>query len=509
MNDYPRNDNVQWKGGNNVKHPSPFSRKKGERVMRRYLTPGKALRRFAGVAVAAGTVAAIGLAPAASAQVATPGTTGSAAASAVTAPRSSTCHWEPTPPALWVGDPAASYPIVWGNYNRPGQSGVAYKVTGQFAHSTTMVFTSYNDLMEIPSPAYTINDSKIIPDPGSVNPFVPGTRVMGKPRNYTAWFWPDSVPVPAGLKNVVLYATKPAIAGATAARWSLTMRLYHMQPGYRAVAALPTITAVSAADPSKPVRCPLTVRGTYKSQLRGIFAHLKKFGRLVPAPEPTTGNRVYFTRYPGEYSIGADGVSSNGCINYFVGEVPVNQISVITEHLVAPYFNNNLVTPLTIMKDWPIRYQSLSVGYFTLNVKLYATTSLNTDNAVYQPDGSWVTIFLPSQPRLTAEQIRLVRAAARALHYNVIQIPPPATGLGKLIPEGLLYLRQKAISPSFPYSNLNVPCYAQHHNYKNYTHQTSPAFFAKYASNPGNNGPYYIDGVKLTFPQFMAQFSRK
>ena len=76
-----------------------------------------------------------------------------------------------------------------------------------------MVFTSYNNLENIVGPGYSLNDSQIIPDPGSVNPFVPGTRVEGTPRNFTAWFWPDNTPVPAGLQNVVLYPTKPENPG--------------------------------------------------------------------------------------------------------------------------------------------------------------------------------------------------------------------------------------------------------------------------------------------------------
>ena len=53
-----------------------------------------------------------------------------------------------------------------------------------------------------------------------------------------------------------------------------------------------------------------------------------------------------------------------------------------------------------------------------------------------------------------------------------------------------------------------MACWSQNHNYKTYPDQTSPAFFAKYASSPANNGPYYLDGVKLTFAQFMAQSSK-
>ena len=185
--------------------------------MRTYLT-GKRFRWLAGTGVAVSALAMIlGLTvPAASAR--TVARTGPAA---VAAPGSSTCRWEPTPAQLWVTDPVNSpVGLIGGIYGRHGSRGVAYRVNGQFTHTTTMSFTAYNNLVNIPGPNYVINDSQIIPDPGSVNPFVPGTRVEGTPRNYTVCFWPDSVPVPAGLKNVVLYPTKAGAPGTGAARWS-------------------------------------------------------------------------------------------------------------------------------------------------------------------------------------------------------------------------------------------------------------------------------------------------
>src|SRR5262249_26507370 len=156
--------------------------------MRQHTKHLKGLRRF-GVAVAVGALAMVGLIPA-TASGASPG------AAAALGP--SNCGWVLTPSPLWVTDPEARGSLILGNYSRPGSTGVAYKVTGQFSHSTTLVFTAYNNLLDIVSPAYTINDSNIIPDPGSVNPFVPGTRVMAPNRSYTVWFWPDSIPVPAG-----------------------------------------------------------------------------------------------------------------------------------------------------------------------------------------------------------------------------------------------------------------------------------------------------------------------
>ena len=49
------------------------------------------------------------------------------------------------------------------------------------------------------------------------------------------------------------------------------MRMYHMQPGHSALAEQPKTTAVSAANPSQAVRCPLTPAGAIASQIVGFF----------------------------------------------------------------------------------------------------------------------------------------------------------------------------------------------------------------------------------------------
>src|SRR5262249_58284110 len=119
----------------------------------------------------------------------------------------------------------------------------------------------------------------------------------------------------------------------------------------------------------------------------------------------------------------------------------------------------------------------------------------NTDDSVYTSNGEWVVVWLPSEPRLTPAQESLVRAWAKALNYNVIQLPPKATGpIARQIPDGIIALRQKGISSSFPYSITNTPCWSENHDYLTYPDQTSPAFFAQYASSPANNAQYYLDG---------------
>ena len=291
------------------------------------------------------------------------------------------------------------------------------------------------------------------------------------------------------------------------------MRQYHPQPGYTQLGGLrqTKVTAMSAAT-LKPVRCPLIAANTLASFIVGYARHAKFWGPIPVPPEPATGNKIYFTRAPAAAFLGLDGYPGplpQSCLQYMVATLPAAKISVVTMHKVATYFNNDLVTPTSVMKDYQIRYQSFGVNYFTLNTRLYNSGWTNTDDSVYTSGGEWVTVYLPGDPRLPAAEIAQVRSLAAAKNFNVIQLPPPPVGpLAKQLPYPSIAIRQKAISSSFRYSNLNLPCWSQNHDYKTYADQTSRAFFARYASNRGNNGPYYVDGVKMTFAQFISKYSK-
>jgi hypothetical protein len=474
----------------------------------------KGARRF-GIAMTVGVLATVGLIPATSASGGT-GMAAGGAASAAAAPRSSRCNWTPVPAKYWVLDPAASpVGLIGGRYGTPGTRHVAYKITGPFAHSTTQVFTSYDNLIDIPGANYTLNDSDIIPDAGSVNPFVPGTRVMAPNRNQTVYVWPDDTPVPAGLKNVVLYPTAayPGSGEGPNPRWSMALRLYHMQPGYSTLAALRSlrITAVSATNPSQEVRCALPPPpGAFLLELTSFVTHLRFWGGIPKPAEPATGNKIYFTRMPAVQFLGLDGYPGpipQSCMNYMLATLPEDKLSVITMHRVAENFNNNQVTPASIMKDYPIRYQSQTATLFTSSTALYDSVSTNTSDGLITSDRKWVTVWLPANPRLPAAQERAVRAKAAANNWNVVQMSPkpqPWQVINNRLPWPSIAVRQKGISPNFPYSNLAMPCWSEDHDYRTYAQQNSPEFFAKYASSPRNMGPYYVDGLKQTFGEFMG-----
>ena len=262
------------------------------------------------------------------------------------------------------------------------------------------------------------------------------------------------------------------------------------------------MTAFSALNPNRQVRCPLNpVAGSLLRMLPSVFAHIRIAGPLNQAPEPKTGNKIYFTRYPALSAVGPDGFPADGCIQYVMGTLSQNKISVVTQHKVPQVFNNNLVNRQSIMKNYQTRWISNAIAYWPE----YGGISDNSDDALLTPDGQWVTVYLPSEPRLSAGQIQAVRAKAKALHYNVIQIPrnPENRPVASLLPYPVDIIRNKAVSSTFKGSVNSVPCWATPQNYRDYPNQTSPAFFAKYASSPRNMGQYYVDGETMTFAQFI------
>ena len=266
----------------------------------------------------------------------------------------------------------------------------------------------------------------MVPNRRSVNPFLVGAKVNAPRRNYTAWLWPDSEPVPPELHNVIVFPTKPADPTDTNGRFSMIMRMYRMQPGYTRAQFFPTIRAVATANWHQVVRCPLSPR-SHLRQLMGSFASWAS--RLGPSSAPARAYRqpTSVLRPPALFVPYPEGYSSDGAGSYLASRVDLSKISVVTWHKVPTYFNNQMLRPLSVMGDYQARYMSLTVLHFPESRAL----SVNSDNAIYQRDGSWVTVLLPSQPRLPPRQLRAARARAKRLGYNVIQLPQPNSAVSR------------------------------------------------------------------------------
>ncbi len=419
------------------------------------------------------------------------------------------CLWQPTPSPLWLTDPGARINVIGGRYNLPGQTGVAYKMTGQYPHSVFFGFTTYDDLWQIPEPNMVLNDRNIVPDPGSTNPYIPRNLIAAEPRNYTVWLWPESVPVPAGLgPNVLPYPSIPRDPRDRGSRWSIAMRQYGTQPGFLPVNFTPTVTAYSTTT-LQPVRCPLTIPGTFASQIQSGLAKIRVIGPVVGAPT-APDNHIWFTRIPAQSGIGTDGYPADGCLGYLLGKLSNTQLSVVTYH-VANYFNNLNLAPGAVMQDWNYQWTSLIVGGFPF------IRGDNQNSPLVNPGQTWTSVYLPGIPhRLPLAQIIAVRRAAARLGYTVTQIQPdPAFThqvLAGFIPYPDLLVRQKGIWPQFKYGTNAVPCWTNPHNpetagnnWLDYDKPKPLSWWEKYSSQTGNMGPFTVQGVRESVAQFLQR----
>ena len=421
----------------------------------------------------------------------------------------STCRWEPTPSPLWLTDPGARINVIGGRYNLPGQSDVAYKLTGQYPHTVFFGFTTYDDLWQIPEANMVLNDRKIVPDPGSVNPYITGNLIAAPNRNYTIWMWPESVPAPAGLgPNVLPYPSTPRDPRDRTYRWSVAMRQYGVQPGFLPVHMTPTVKAYSTTT-LKAVRCPLTIKGTYESQIQSGLAKIRVVGPVVGAPT-APGNHIWFTRIPAQSGIGTDGFPADGCLGYLLGKLSNTELSVVTYH-VANYFDNLNLAPGARFQDFNYQWTSLIVGGFPF------IRGDNQNSPLVHQNQTWTSVYLPGPPhRLPPAQIAKVRRAAAKLGWTVTQIQPNPKfqPLGHFIPYPDLLVRQKGISPNFPDGTNAVPCWTNPHNpatagnnWLDYDKPKPLSWWRKYSSQRGNMGPNTVQGVKESVADFLSTSS--
>lgn len=419
------------------------------------------------------------------------------------------------------GDPAVTYSLLAARYALEPK--VAYKLTGQFPHAAAYTLLAIDDYTfapgspGMPAPlappaAYTLADFQIQPDRGSFNPFRTGSPIDASRRNYTIWVWPDSVPVPPGLRNVLLFPTTPAAPYDIQHRWSVVLRQYLMQPGYSALRSLPKVQAVSTSRPNVAIPCPAGITSRTETSTLAASGLANTLHFYLPAllnpPPPGTvlslSRSVHFVRAPFQFVGAPDGLPVNGANDALNATLDLTKITVVTIHRTPTFFNNQHLRGKALMRNYQVRYMSVVVGggAYTHAVALADTS------AILRRDRSWVTVLLPSVPRLTPDQERQVRAKAAALHYNVLQEPSPSQPYATL---SAVVIRQRLPSGDFCCAVTRVPSWTDPDNpatarndYRDWPLQTSPSFFATYASNARNMGPYWIGGVRESFSDFMA-----
>ena len=425
------------------------------------------------------------------------------------------------PGSLVLGDPEAYYSTVGGYLD--GRK-LAYKIEGEFPHSATYTWTGYNSYGLIDEPDWVLDDYQIKPDKGSVNPFVPGNDVFAKQRKYTMWGWPASVPVPNKLRDVSVFKYGDVIVDPAdlRGRHLLELRFYKQFPGYRPFRELPKITVYDVTNGTggqalkKSISCiGLGSTGGLLTANRMYQAALEKWGS-DPVPKPQDPKRITFVRMPKEFVILAEGYNADNSLNYLASQIDASRIGVLTVHKTPSYFDtkNLSVDSIFGVDDGSGGYDAYEGRYQSILLQtqfpIRDEDQIDATDAIYQPDGSWVTVVLPQDPVLDPDDAERVRAKAAQLGFKVIGGAPLQPNLG--LQPGLIAYRSKVPKDGFRGDVKNVPSWLDPFNpetadneLKDWTNQTSDEFFDTYSSTYENMGPYYIDGVSETLEEFLAR----
>ena len=255
------------------------------------------------------------------------------------------------------------------------------------------------------------------------------------------------------------------------------------------------------------MRCPLTITGTYASQIQSGLAKIRVVGPVVGAPT-APGNHIWFTRIPAQTGIGTDGFPADGCLGYLLGKLSNTELSVVTYH-VANYFDNLNLAPGARFQDFNYQWTSLIVAGFPF------IRGDNQNSPLVHQNQTWTSVYLPGIPhRLPLAQISAVRRAAAKTGATVTQIQPNPKFqplLDTLFPTQTSLSARRGSSPTFPDGTNAVPCWTNPHNpetagnnWLDYDKPKPLSWWMKYSSQPSNMGPYTVQGVRESVAEFLA-----
>lgn len=359
--------------------------------------------------------------------------------------------------------------------NVPGYS---YVVRGEFPNSILMTWVIYDEKGRIYS---ALHDRQIEPDPGNVNPFRPGARVLAPNRSYTLFLHAAGTPVPSGISESNVLALPPPPRGASD-RMYVTERSYWSQPGVPRIGGPPSkqppaVFAVRANDPATSVPCPGPGSGLFPAS---------SFSFPTPVP-----GRILFFRIPSVFVPLTDGTRrGEPCTGYAAAALDPRNVNLVTIHRVPRFADNRHYTQSSVWRnDFQVRYVGLEANGAAV---LGAKSDVAMDDILMQPDGS-AAFMLVSRTAPIARRTRdRLSAYARAHGWNEMPAAKPGW---KLFPLPVLIYRNKLPNDAFGQSSDAIPCFTA-----GPWDQAPPS----YASSPANMGPYYIDGVVCSTEEILA-----
>lgn len=393
-------------------------------------------------------------------------------------------------------DPHAAYSYVVPTLPADGQP-VGFLIDADFPYAAWFSWTTYGEHARAFSLA---SDHDIVPDPGSVNPFVTFNPVFAPVRHYRLLLLPPGASVAPSLADIPNRLTMPTDVST----FAIAYRVYQAFPGYDlGGSGGPTNTpfpAVYAIDyeTGEPLDCagynalPPTIGrpptdtpevynlyGTTAADIAPGREHraLAEAERILRVPElaalqskvgwqfapqidPTL---VTFTRPP--LVAGAD-VSSipppDNCAGYLGASVDPRRVALIRIPHVAAIFETAALAPDTLYPDSEAAYTSLTMYGAAVNTyEPGEAESTSLANAEFQPDatgGSTIVVWPRNLP--TGERESLFDYARRN-GWALIR-----GGKAGPFTTANMFLRLKGASPDYygaytpiPDVRTGVPCY--------------------------------------------------
>lgn len=387
-------------------------------------------------------------------------------------------------------DPHAAYTYV---VPKITDGSVGFEITGPFPYAPWTEWMVYTGLGAQAQPYSVVKAGDIVPDSGSVNPFVVGTPVLSENRDFRLLVVPDGTDrstMDASLQEI----PEPNVLSSPTKGDSFVLanRVYNAFPGYnQGGAAGPTNTPfprVRAVDlgtgqgvdcstlnlvphPASPTDMPddngaaarVVALASGDSFGAGPGAGSKPGAEYAPALDPTL---IEFTRPP--LLPGAD-VSSvppaDDCAGYLGAATSTTEIGLIRIPQVPKWFDTSYLDESSTFVQEETTYVSFtqygaSVGSYVPGKP--TTASLGNEQLLVDGSGGSTVVVWPRT--LTSSQQRQVFDLADRQGWALLR-----GGAQGRETTANLFLRQKGTSPSYPGGfeptpeRSGVPCYFDDH----------------------------------------------
>ncbi len=345
------------------------------------------------------------------------------------------------------------------SFSRTRGAKIGIRIKGRYGYARYMSYNVY-DNNTINSVASMV-DTKIVPDAGSQNPFLPTADFYAADRNYAVNIYPNTVDS-AMYSNALLYDDDIENIG-------IILRYYLPVNNKYAAVDLPEIEAFDIAT-GRRLPAPLPTNTNFQQQFQqkyqkiSILLHL---AGLLEAPKD-----IFFYKFSGVL------LYPNLDNNYLFAPVTFNKNQVMMLRFKAPTFAANN----TLNGNTDVRYFSICLS--DAQTYTYSTTTDLTFKVA--ASDAYINIVI-------GDEDAALRAKAAGLNYIVL--PPELKNNVK----GLIIYRNLLTRPDFSYPMSHVPDVSANINLQNIINidnLQAQTYMADYAPI----------GIKMTKAQFLSNF---